>query len=311
MASKETYGAIGKNDLFYFDPEDLFVAMDPAHPLYDERVKLPLNEDTIASIMRVGVLEPILIRKNGTTPDGRPLCEVEDGRRRTLHCREANRRLIKLGKDPIRIAAVIRRDTDEEAFGVSIEANEHRDADPPMFRARKMQRCLNMGQPEKQVASRFRCSVQTVKNSLELLALTPTLQTMVDAGKLGVVLARRIATSFPKDQQEAELAKVATANDAARDGDFAAVAAAPTKERSNADVKRALDKAIGDRGKVRARVMKGRAEMEAFRESLLASKSDTSAAAAATIAWVLGQEEPFADHPVLRKRLAGLDLEVE
>lgn len=311
MGSKSAYGASGKTDLFLFDPEDLFVAMDPKHPLYDERVKIPLNEDTIESIMRVGVLEPVLFRKNGTLPNGDPLCEVEDGRRRVLHARVANKRLIAMGKEPIRVAGVPRRDDDQEAFGVSIEANEHRDADPPLIRARKMKRLLEQGNTEKQVASRFRCTVQTIKNSLELLQLTPKLQDMVDGNKLGVVLARRIATTFPRDQQEAELAKLMATQDAAREGDFVEAGAAPTKPKSNAEIKQALDKAVGNRGKVRARVMKGRAEMEAFRESLLASKSPDAATAAATLAWVLGLEEPFADHAVLRRRLAGLDLDAE
>lgn len=306
MASKETYGAINKQDLFTFDPDVLFVAMDPAHPLYDERVTIPLCEETIQSIMEVGVLEPVLVRKNGTDADGNPIVEVEDGRRRVLHARVANQRLAKLRKPPIKVPAVVRRDDDTAAFGVSIHANEHRDQDPPLMRARKMARWIALGNDHKQVARTFRCSIQTVKNSLELLDLHPDLQVLVDANKLGVLVARRLATSVPRDQQAAELAKIVDRRTAAAEGDFVAAQAAPTKVRTDKEIKRSLDNALGNRGKVRARVMKGRAEQEAFRAELLQSKSDTCAVAAATIAWVLGIEDPFVDHAVLRKRLAGL-----
>jgi ParB family chromosome partitioning protein len=82
---------------FAVDPDNLIIiGLDtddgPEHPLYDERVKLPLDESTVLNIMAIGVKEPVLVRKT----DGNP--EVVDGRRRTMHAREANRRLRELGE---------------------------------------------------------------------------------------------------------------------------------------------------------------------------------------------------------------------
>src|SRR6185503_20463218 len=132
------------------------------------------------SIMDVGVLEPVLVRKNGLDADGQPILELEDGRRRTLHAIEANRRLTKLGRPPVLIPFLVRNDDDQGALKVQHVANAHREDDLPMVRARKMDRALNRdGLSLAQVALQFNCSPQTVKNTLELLRLHPTLQAMV------------------------------------------------------------------------------------------------------------------------------------
>lgn len=37
------------------------------HPLYDERVKDPVDEATVQSVMALGVLQPITVRKSGAS----------------------------------------------------------------------------------------------------------------------------------------------------------------------------------------------------------------------------------------------------
>jgi ParB family chromosome partitioning protein len=51
MGSK-LYGAEGRGDVLNFKPEMLSVITDPKHPLYDERIELPVDEAMVLSIMR-------------------------------------------------------------------------------------------------------------------------------------------------------------------------------------------------------------------------------------------------------------------
>lgn len=53
--SIDAYGASGKSNVLFFEPENLHLVTDTTHPLYDERVHLPLNEAVILNIMELGV----------------------------------------------------------------------------------------------------------------------------------------------------------------------------------------------------------------------------------------------------------------
>lgn len=52
--SIDAYGASGKSNVLFFEPESLHLVTDTTHPLYDERVHLPLNEAVILNIMELG-----------------------------------------------------------------------------------------------------------------------------------------------------------------------------------------------------------------------------------------------------------------
>ncbi|MCS6067607.1 hypothetical protein LNO81_13235 [Klebsiella variicola subsp. variicola] len=51
----DAYDASGKSNVLFFEPESLHLVTDTTHPLYDERVHLPLNEAVILNIMELGV----------------------------------------------------------------------------------------------------------------------------------------------------------------------------------------------------------------------------------------------------------------
>ena len=85
----------GKTNVLMFEPENLHLVSDKTHPLYDERIHLPLHEPTVLSIMKLGVIEPIVIWKDPET--GRS-CVVE-GRQRVKNTLEANKRLREEGKN--------------------------------------------------------------------------------------------------------------------------------------------------------------------------------------------------------------------
>lgn len=92
--SIDAYGASGKTNVLMFEPENLHIVTDKAHPLYDERIYLPLSEAMVLNIIDQGVLEPIIVWKDPETG----LSCVVDGRQRVRHTLEANGRLEKREK---------------------------------------------------------------------------------------------------------------------------------------------------------------------------------------------------------------------
>lgn len=209
--SKKTNGALSRTDLFYFDPNDLTLVEDQKHPLYDERIKLPIDDSIVLSIMKYGILEPITVRKNGTDKKGNPIIEVIDGRQRTRCAREANRRLSESGGELHRIPAVVKRLDDATLFGVMVATNEGRTQDSPLIKARKMSRFIAMGRSEDDVAITFCCSKATVKNHLALLDLDETVQRAIEAGRVGVTIAKKLA-ALPREEQVEALLKILDAN---------------------------------------------------------------------------------------------------
>lgn len=81
--SKLVYGASGKTNVLTFEPENLHLVTDKTHPLYDERIHLPISEAMVLNIMDQGVLEPIIVWKDPETG----LSCVVDGRHRFTICR--------------------------------------------------------------------------------------------------------------------------------------------------------------------------------------------------------------------------------
>lgn len=82
--SIDAYGASGKSNVLFFEPESLHLVTDTTHPLYDERVHLPLNEAVILNIMELGVLEPIIVWKD---PETGKTCVVA-GRQRVKNAKK-------------------------------------------------------------------------------------------------------------------------------------------------------------------------------------------------------------------------------
>ena len=95
--SKKLYGAEGRGELLLFDPNTLTIVSDKKHPLYDERATMPVDERLVESIMKSGVLEPVIVRRNGEDEKGRPIVEVVDGRQRVRAAIIANHRIGEQG----------------------------------------------------------------------------------------------------------------------------------------------------------------------------------------------------------------------
>jgi len=166
----------------------------PEHPLYDERIKMPLSEDMVLDIMARGVMEPILVRKSNDA------VQVVDGRRRVMHAREANKRL----KEPVLVPYVLRKgETDLQSIGVGISANEHRLEDPPMARARKLEKFLAAGGVDEDAAIHFAVTKAAIGQWKKMLTLAPKVQKYIDQRKISASAASKLADLDHEAQIEA------------------------------------------------------------------------------------------------------------
>ncbi|MEC5321321.1 hypothetical protein VSX61_20675 [Brenneria populi subsp. brevivirga] len=261
--SVDAYGAKGKTNVLNFAPEGLYMETDPAHPLYDERVHLPLEEWMVQNIMHQGVIEPIVIWKDKETGT----VYVVDGRQRVKHAREANRRLAESGKPQLLVPAVVRIGSVHRAKEAAISANEIHIPDTPLGRAKKMASMLELSYDEADLALFFGCSAQTVAATLALLECTNAVQDAVEAGQITTGHARQLS-QLPPDEQREKVHELVRA-------------AADTKGHERARRQRAV---LGD-AKPRMKT----------RKQIAKALEDAQGDYAAALRWVLG-EIPMDNH---------------
>ena len=196
--SIDVYGASGKTNVLTFEPEHLHLITDKTHPLYDERVHLPIDEGMVLNIAELGVLEPIIVWKD---PELGLTCVVV-GRQRVKHTLEANKLRLKEGKDPLLVPGVVKRGSANQMAKYMVSENEIRRPDTPLGRAKKMSDALDRGLDEDDIAVLFGCSVQTVRATLSLLEATQAVREAVEAGTITVTQARQLASLKPEEQRE-------------------------------------------------------------------------------------------------------------
>lgn len=173
--------------LFRIAPEKLCI------PGYDDsqegdpyRNALPIDPAMVLSVMALGVLEPIIVRKR---PDG--VLEVIAGRQRTRHAREANRRLLAEGEHPITVLVNIKggRFSPEMAFIVDTTLNEHRVNDPPSVKVRKAAKMAAQGIAVLSIATAYRVEPQMVERWLQASRASMPVAIALDAGKITIATA--------------------------------------------------------------------------------------------------------------------------
>jgi ParB family chromosome partitioning protein len=188
---------------FAVSPDSLVVVgMDtgdgPEHPLWDERIHLPIDEAMVLSIMKFGVKEPPIVRKNGS------IVEVVDGRRRVLHTRVANKRLAEQGEPLIEIPVMVHRGSEEDTEGVAIALNEIRVQDEVFVKAQKAVRMLGRNQGDyASAAIAFGVTTQTIKNWEKLVELSPTVLAAMGRGEITPTAAVKLHGLSKKEQVEA------------------------------------------------------------------------------------------------------------
>lgn len=275
MAKTAIPGA-SRGTVFKMDPADpIIIGLDtrdgPEHPLYDDRIKLPLDEGLVLNIMARGVLVPVLGRKNGTR------VEIVDGRQRVRCGREANKRLKAKGCQSIKIEVSLKRPENKaDALGMLITTNENRINDGPVARARKAQRLLDYGATEEDVANEFGISTQSVKNLLSILELSPNVQKAIEERKLGYTAAITLSDLSQEDQDQTLGAMLATGNTGVEEAQRQRRARRKKQNGAAAD-------ASPRAKKVPAKVLRKVAENEEFTATL-------SPDAKALLLWVLGDD---------------------
>ena len=205
MSRADEFGAVARLNGYNYEAESLTIITDKSHPLYDERIHLPLDESLVLSIMAEGVLDPIMVRKNGEDKKGNPIVEVIDGRQRVRCCLEANRRLKEAGSDKHwLVPATYRRATGEESMGYMITRNSIRTDDTPMVESLKLRRYLDAGHDEKQARITFGLDARGMRNALMLLSCSATVQKLLEQERLAVSVARDLST-MPEAEQDAKI----------------------------------------------------------------------------------------------------------
>lgn len=244
--SIDLYGSNGKTNILTFQPEQLHLVTDPEHPLFDERVFLPLDEAMVLNIKQFGVLQSILVWKDPES--GKTL--VVAGRQRVKHTEDVNRRRIAEGKKPWLVPAVPRRarTARKVASGMVIE-NELRRPDTPLGRANKMASMLNQGHSEDELALIFGCGSATVRDTLAILDCTAAEKNALEAGDIRLTHVKTLVKMRP-DEQRTKVAELVEAGKDAKPHERSRKQAAVMGERprvkSRKQILAALEQAKGD-----------------------------------------------------------------
>lgn len=187
---------------FFLDPDDIeIVGLDtddgPEHPLYDDRIHLPLKDEFVADIDELGIHTPVTVRK----VDGKAQCVF--GRQRIRGARKVNEHRRKQKLPLLQVPCILKRGEDKRLMAVSFSENANRTQNDPIQEARDMMRLLDQGYDEKQVGIHFGCSDQTVKNRIALLEMSTKVKAAVASGKVSATSALQWRRLSAEKQEEA------------------------------------------------------------------------------------------------------------
>lgn len=195
--SIDAYGAAGKSNVLFFDPDALTLVTDESHPLFDRRALLAPDESMVRNIRHHGILETVLVYKDPET--GAVL--VVDGRRRVIAAREANRRLREEGLEIVLVPAIPKRSKAADLAGMMASTNEIRRGDSAVNRAEKMQRMRDIGRDDETIALDFGVDVATVRASLRLLECCADVRNALEADQITITAAIRLSKLSPDAQR--------------------------------------------------------------------------------------------------------------
>lgn len=188
-------------DAFALDPEILHVETEPGKLGYDVRSKLALDVAFVQNIMLLGVLQPVVAVKDGERP------VVIYGRRRVMHAREANNRLIAEGRPPITVLTLVTRGTEDALIAKAISENNFRRDDDAVTAAENAQQLLALTNDHAVVGTVCGLSVPALKQRLKLLDLDATVQKAIRDGLISASAAITLV-DLPREEQKEALAKL-------------------------------------------------------------------------------------------------------
>lgn len=210
-------------------PEDIDLL-----PELNGRHDLPNIEWLIQSIMTVGQLQPVPIRKTG----GRPVLTAGYSRWRAIS--EINKR--KMTPEPLRLICTFKTHTDKQAFIATIHENIVRNATTPMDDAYNIQKLVNVFQmPMEEIADTYRSSAAWVKDRLSLLEVAPEVEEAIREGRVKPTAAVAIA-KLGRAAQKALVAKPGNVTTA----DVKAATPKPEPKAAKASLRDAVKAMLGE-----------------------------------------------------------------
>jgi len=172
------------------------------HPLWDRRIKLPIPESRIKSIIAVGVKVPVIVDKDD---DGVPV--VIDGRQRVRAAREAQARLLAEGSDfTIEVPFIYSKavGTNDSSL-LMVTLNEHRIEDEILGKSEKAATLRNRGASLEELMLAFAISESTAKNFVALGLADNAIKNALRTKVIGVATAYSMAKRPTKEEQREAL----------------------------------------------------------------------------------------------------------
>lgn len=200
---------------FAMNPRDITITgfdtdADPSDPTFDERALTLLRRDDkdmmalIASVEAVGVLQPVLVTKDGD------VVKALVGRRRVFAARCVNEQRLRDKREPLKIPVFAPvKGNEAELFARVIAENMNRVDDPPLVVGAKVARLVGFfdGKDEskgiEQAASVLGMTGASVRNYLALNRLAAPVRKLVDDGKLAYTAAVQLAALSREEQVDA------------------------------------------------------------------------------------------------------------
>lgn len=180
-------------------PEDIIIIGrdtkdGPEHPNYDKRAHRDPTESMTKNIMTFGVLQAVGVRRNGDR------VECIWGRQRIINAREANKRLVAMGLDRIRIPVTFKKAEDNALLSLLIIENEHRTEDNVIVRARKALALSDRGKSLQEIADTFGKDPSTVDGWMQLLDLHPEVIEAIEQDVIGSDAAKNLLKLDRREQ---------------------------------------------------------------------------------------------------------------
>ena len=281
--------------LVLLPPGALTLITDKTHALYDPRVEDQLDREMIEDIKERGVIMPLFVRKNGTTPEGVPVLQVIAGRRRQMHSLVATREMGT--EDSFRVPCIMVTGDDKQMLMLALAENGHRKKESILSRAVKVQNALKYGATTEEVAKAIGAAPQTIQGLLDFLSLAPEVQTAIETGAqpVGAIAAYK---DVPREEQPKVLKTL--------------VEAGATK---NHEVKAGVKNAREGRTVTTPDVKKmlSRPKVEQLAQMVVtnlqaAADPHTLEVVASTLSFILGHKDAFKKYPEVEALLSGLTI---
>lgn len=203
MASKSALPNAKRTNLFTMLPNDITIPgydnddSTDDNGLVDVSDRHDIDEAMVRNIDYHGVLENIIVRKNGDE------VEVVDGRRRIIHARVVNEQREKEGRPLLQVPVLVKRGSEADLVGMMISANEIRKDDSISVKSQKAIWLENQGKTPEEIALHFGVTETAVKSWLRFGDLHKDVQDAVEEKKLSASAALPLADLKKKEQPEA------------------------------------------------------------------------------------------------------------